>query len=239
LFTDVGDLFDLDRLEVERRWQVYRALHDAKGYEQTLGEHKTLCLEEAFVLCVALGLARPRTIVEVGTQHGKSTRRILDMAEMLDLGCRVVCFDVADCARHFKPGVDAELILCDLSGRFRQAVVGKFEPGLIYLDVHSHALLSEAVAETLGHAPGCILAIHDCGRGLCNPRMTIRKDDANVSSSTGVWERYVLAEAVGIADPLDPRLDDMVTPTHRLRIFHTRHGLGMLLPLAVGVFPRQ
>jgi hypothetical protein len=144
----------------------------------------------------------------------------------------VVCFDLVDCVRHFKPAVEAELILADLTGRFRCDVLEKHQPGLIYLDVHARNLLSEAVAATLAHPSPCILAVHDCGRGLCNPRMTIARDDPNVTSSTGVWERHVLAEALGVADPLDPKLDDMETPTHRLRIFDTRHGLGILSPRA-------
>jgi glycosyltransferase involved in cell wall biosynthesis len=230
LFKHIGDLFSLDRDEVDRQWRIYRALHEAKGYERNLGELKTLCFEEAFVLCVALGLARPRAIAEVGTQHGKSTRRILDMVEMLRLGCRVVCFDAVDCVRHFKPGVDAELIVGDLTGRFRQDVLERYEPGLVYLDVHSYRLLSEVIGAVLAHPSACILAIHDCGRSLCNPRMTIARDDPNITSSTGVWERYVLAEALGVGDPLDPKLEDIAAPQHRLRIFETRHGLGLFWP---------
>jgi hypothetical protein len=79
----VARFFSLSSKEVQHRWQRYLAFHEAKGYEHTLGEFKTLCLDEAFVLCVAMGILRPRTIVEVGTQHGKSTRRILDMARLL------------------------------------------------------------------------------------------------------------------------------------------------------------
>src|SRR5262249_9519713 len=135
-----------------------------------------------------------------------------------------------DCVQHFKPSLEATLILGDLTGRFRRDVLEKCDPGLIYLDVHTHSLLSEAVTETLTHSSPCVLAIHDCGRGLCNPRMTISKADPNVSSSTGVWERHVLAETLGAADPLDPGLDSMETPTHRLQIFNTRHGLGVLYP---------
>jgi glycosyltransferase involved in cell wall biosynthesis len=230
LFEDTGCLFNLSRDEVERRWRTYRTLHEAKGYERSLGEFKTLCLEEAFVLSVAMAEARPRTIVEVGTQHGKSTRRILDIACLLELNCRVVCFDIANSVRHFKPSLEAELILGDLTGRFRRDVLGKHNPGLIYLDVHTNSLLTEAVTETLAHPSPCVLAIHDCGRNLCNPLMTISKDDPNVTSSTGVWERHVLAEAFGVADPLDPRLDALETPMHRLKIFNILHGLGVLYP---------
>jgi glycosyltransferase involved in cell wall biosynthesis len=234
LFGQVGRFFGLGRDDVEQQWRTYHALHEANGYERKLGERKTLCLEEAFVLFIALALARPRTIVEVGTQHGKSTRRILDMVAMLGLGCRVVCFDVVNCVQHFRPADEAELILGDLSGRFRRDVLEKHEPGLIYLDVHTHALLSEVIVETLACPSPCILSIHDCGRGLCNPVMRVSKEDPKVTSSTGVWERYALAAAVGVAGPLDPRLEEMETRTHRLRIFETRHGLGVLWPRSLG-----
>jgi hypothetical protein len=118
-------LFALDLDEVERRWRTYRAFHEAEGYERKLGELKTSCPGEAFILCIALGLARPRTVVELGTQHGKSTRRILGMIGLLGLNCGVVCFDIFDCVRHFRPGVEAELILGDIAGGFRRDVLEK------------------------------------------------------------------------------------------------------------------
>jgi hypothetical protein len=168
--------------------------------------------------------------VEVGTQHGKSTRRILDMVRLLELDSRVVCFDLRDEVVHFRPGDEAELVLGDITGRFHRAVLEAYEPGLIYLDVHAHSLLREAIIDTLTHTVSCVLAIHDCGRGLCNPRMTISRDDPEVTSLTGIWERYLLAELFGIADPLDDRLDAAESPSHRLGIFATRHGLGVIRP---------
>jgi hypothetical protein len=60
--------------------------------------------------------------------------------------------------------------------------------------------------------------------------MTLDRADSNVTSLTGVWERYVLAETFGIADPLDPALDDLETPSHRLRVFGTPHGLALIVP---------
>jgi glycosyltransferase involved in cell wall biosynthesis len=229
----IARFFSLSSREVEHRWQRYVAFHEAKGYERTLGEFKTLCLEEAFVLCLAMGILRPRTIVEVGTQHGKSTRRILDMAGLLGLESRLFCFDVVNEVRHFRPGAEAELVLGDLTGRFRRDVLDAHRSGLIYLDFHAHDLLREAINETLSHHGGWVLAIHDCSRGLCNPRMTIAKDDPNVTSSTGVWERHILAEVCGFSDPLDARIDDFETASHRLRVFDTRHGLALIVPKAL------
>jgi hypothetical protein len=62
--------------------------------------------------------------------------------------------------------------------------------------------------------------------------MTIAKDDPNVTSSTGVWERHILAEVCGCSDPLDARIDDFETASHRLRVFDTRHGLALIVPKA-------
>jgi hypothetical protein len=60
--------------------------------------------------------------------------------------------------------------------------------------------------------------------------MELAKDDLKVSSLTGIWERHVLAEAFGLADPLSQQLDNLETDTHRLRIFSTPHGLGVITP---------
>lgn len=228
LVEDVARFFGLAPGEAEEKFRAYRRFHDAKGYAHTLGELKTLCFEEAFLLYVTFDLYRPRTVAEVGTQHGKSTRRILDMAGLLGLGSRVVCFDRADDVRHFTRG-EAELVAGDLTGRFREAVLGAYAPQLVFLDAHPYPLLREAVTETLA-AGDRVLAVHDCGRGLCNPHMTLARDDPGVTSLTGVWERHVLAEAFGVPDPLGRALDDVASPTHRMKIFDTPHGLALIVP---------
>lgn len=228
LLDQLTQFFYLRRADVEGMFGVYRAVHDAKKYAETLGEQKTLCFEEAFGLYVLLATIRPRTIVEIGTQHGKSTRRILDIKTLLGLPSRVVCFDVTNEVQHFTPA-EAELIVKDVTGKVQNDVVRAYEPGLIFLDVHAYGLLKEVVTQTVADPKSWTLAIHDCGRGLCNPHMTLRKDDPNVTSSSGVWERHVLAEVFGIPDPLSGQLDSVETPTHRLRIFDTPHGLGVLV----------
>jgi glycosyltransferase involved in cell wall biosynthesis len=229
LVEDISRFFQLPRAAVETMRTMYAAFHEAKGYARTLGERKTLCFEEAFVLYVLLATRRPSTLVEIGTQHGKSTRRLLDIKMLLGLPGRVVCFDVEDQVQYFSRD-EAELVVRDMRGRFAQDVLQAYEPGLIFHDVNSYGLLKEVLTQTLAHAGKWALAIHDCGRGLCNPRMTLAKDDPQVTSSTGVWERHVMAEVFGIADPLSERLDQLETPTHRLAIFGTPQGLAVLLP---------
>jgi glycosyltransferase involved in cell wall biosynthesis len=230
LIADVGDFFGLKKADAAAMYSTYRALHDARGYAETLGELKTLCFEEAFVLFAALNTLRPRTVVEIGAQDGKALRRLVDIKNLLGLDCRVIAFDVADQRRHVGPG-EAELVLKDLTGCFVREVLQAYEPGLVFHDEHSYALLREVITETLAHGRWT-LAVHDCGRGLCNPHMTLRKEDRGVTSHTGVWERHVLAEVFGVELPTAPRLDDMATGTHRLRIFETPHGLGVLRPRA-------
>jgi glycosyltransferase involved in cell wall biosynthesis len=226
LIAQVGAFFNLEHRDVERRYRTYSEFHRAKDYARLLGERKTLCFEEAFILYVALGEVRPRTILEIGTQHGRSTRRILDMRDLLGLESRVVCLDIESAAQFFGPE-EAELIVGDSTGHFEE-ILREFDPGLIYMDCHAHALLAEVVESIATRPEGRVLAIHDCTRGLCNPRMTIARDDPAITSSTGVWERHVLAEAFGIDDPFDPGLDGAEAGSARLRIFDTPHGLALL-----------
>src|SRR5262249_19050790 len=145
LMDDVADFFRLARADVEQMFATYQAFHDAQGYAVRLGELKTLCFEEAFVLGAALSLTRPRVIAEIGTQHGKSTRRLLDLNQFLSLGARFVCFDVADEVKHFTRD-EAELVVQELTGRFQEQVLDAYAPDLVFVDVHSYALLKEIVA---------------------------------------------------------------------------------------------
>lgn len=232
LMEEVSDFFKVPRGELISNLRTYRELHNARGYSDVLGERKTLCFEEAFILAVAFGLYRPECIVEIGTQHGKSTRRIIDIVQFLHLNARLVCFDVADDVGFFEPH-EAELIKEDVSGRFREAVLDSYLPDVLFLDVHTYGLLQEAITTTMRELPQCFIAIHDCTRGLCNPKMSLSKNDSNVTSLTGVWERHVLAEIFGVRDPRSKDLDQALNDTHRLRIFSTPHGLGVIRAIAL------
>ena len=55
------------------------------------------------VLYAVLATRRPSgPVVEIGTQYGRSTRRILDMIDLLGLDTRVICYDIHDDVRHFR-----------------------------------------------------------------------------------------------------------------------------------------
>jgi glycosyltransferase involved in cell wall biosynthesis len=229
LVDEASRFFAQKRPDVEHWLRVYRQAHAAKDYARKLGEFKTLCFSEAFVLFVLISLTRPRTMIEVGTGEGKSTRRILDMMTLLGHDGRVVCFDPEPRVQHFTPR-EATVVTRDITGRFRQEVLEPYARGLVFLDVHTYPRLHEAIHQTMAHPGQWMLAVHDCGRGLCNPHMTLAREDPNVTSATGVWERHVLAELFDVHDPLSTQLDEAQSTTHRLRIFDTTHGLAVIVP---------
>jgi glycosyltransferase involved in cell wall biosynthesis len=227
LLQQVADCFQLELAHVRAKLTTYRSFYDAKGYAKALGERKTLCLEEAFVLYVLLALRRPKVIVEIGTQHGKSARRILDMASLLGLEARLICFDIQNEVQHFAPH-EATLVERDVTGRFRTEVLEQFQPDLLFVDVHTYHLLKEVVHESLVAPRKPIIVMHDCSAGLCNPNMTLSRGDTNVTSLTGIWERHVLAEEFGVSDPKGSQLDDLTTATARVRVFSTPHGIAII-----------
>ena len=228
LGAEILHFFRLERTSFETALHTYRAFSEQKGYAERLGERKTLSLEEAFIIYVILQTTRPRTIVEIGTDVGRSTRRIIDMKNLLELDSPVICFDVIDRVKHFTPD-EAQLILRDVTHTFRQDVLNAFAPGVVFLDARPYYLLKSVISGILDCPSDWILAVHDCSRGLCNPRMTISKEDPDVTSATGIWERHVLAEILGVDDPLSERLNHLQTATHHIRVFSTPHGLAAIL----------
>jgi hypothetical protein len=235
LLRETAGLLGADR-ELVRQWfDEYRRLHRERGYAERFGERKTLNFEEAFIVYAILAHTRPGgPIVEIGTQYGRSTRRILDMLPALGLENEVVCFDIEDQVNAFEPG-EARLVIEDLTGNFRRRVLDDLSPSLVYLDAHPYYLTREVILDVLEHSDDCTLVMHDSGRALCNPNMTISRDDpSSITSATGHWERHVLCEVFDIADPMDDDIDYQETPTHRLRIFATIHGLAVIVPRRTG-----
>ncbi len=224
--------FHLPPEEVGARFRAYQEFHHRKGYAQRLGEARTLSFEEAFLVFLSLERAQPQNVVEIGTQHGKSTRRILDMLALLGLPARVTCFDIRDELR-FVSHEEVRLELRDVTGEFERAVLEPLQPAFLFLDARPYALLMEALTAWLRWSAGrrALLAVHDCSPGLYNARMFIPKDaPERISSRSGVWERHVLSE---VFQAPQEALEDLRTPQHHLRIFPTRHGLALLGPHAV------
>jgi hypothetical protein len=234
LLRETSGLLGADRNRVRQWFKEYRRLHEEHRYQERFGERKTLNFEEAFVVYAILARTRPDgPIVEIGTQYGRSTRRILDMLPALGLENEVVCFDVEDQVNAFEPE-EARLVIEDLTGKFRHRVLDELSPSLVYLDAHPYYLTREVILDVLEHSHDCALVMHDSGRALCNPNMTISRDDpASITSATGHWERHVLCEVFGVADPMDDDIDYQETPTHLLRIFATTHGLATIVPRSV------
>jgi hypothetical protein len=232
VLAEAADYFHLAPAAVQAAFETYRGLHEAKGYAMTFGEARTLNFEEAFLLYLSAAQVRPAQVVEIGSQYGKSTRRILDLLASLDLDAPVTCFDVVDELQYVGHD-EINLVLNDVTNTVTADILKPLAPSLIYLDAHPYSLVRNVVKEFIAWSQEkrTILAIHDCGPALYNPHMWIGKEDFRlITSKTGVWERYALGEVFG-ASPA--AVDDIRTPTHRLRVFSTRHGLALLAPHAV------
>ena len=235
LCLHLAELLQLPVADVEYFYTTYQAFHEQHQYQQHFGERKTLCFEEAFILFALIHRLQPSTIIEIGTQYGKSTRRILDMRSLANSNAPVICFDVTNQVEYFT-SEEASLLLKDVTNTVRQDIFEQYQGGLIYLDAHPYHLLKNVIQAVLDY-PQWLIAIHDCGKGLCNPKMPLRKDDLNITSATGHWERHVLAEVFGIANPLSPQLDDYTRLTHHLKIFDTPHGLAVIMPTQMITHP--
>lgn len=232
LLTDISEFFGMPLEHVKKEWSEYRVFSEERRYAETLSERKTLCMEEAFILYIMLQRLPLGDIVEIGTQYGRSTRRIIDMKKKLGLVNPITAFDVEDQVRFFERD-EAQLIVKDVTHTFAEDVLSKHPAGsLLYLDAHPYHLLNQVIQQAM-QSSTWVLAVHDCTPGICNPQMRLDKNDPNVTSITGCWERYVLAGIFGIPNPLDPRLDRAETATHRMRIFATTHGLAVILPKAI------
>jgi len=203
----------------------------AENYGSML-DAKTLSDEEAFLIYLLLKVHKPRTIVEIGTQHGRSTRRIIDMCNWLELQVQIHCFDIANSVQFFAPH-EARLIVKDVTNSFDRDVAQELAPDFIFVDARPYHLLRNVLGHCMAGMRPIPVAVHDCGRHLCVKSMSLSKNDLNVSSATGVWERHVLAELFCVEDPLSEQLNHVELARHSLSIFPTRHGLAVINPLAV------
>lgn len=230
LFRQATDYFNLSREYVQARYEEYRRLHIEQQYEPRFGERKTLCFEEAFLMYLAVMQLQPKHVVEIGTQYGKSTRRILDILHFAGLkNCQMTCFDITDQVKFFSQD-EATLELYDVTNDFKDHVLLRLKPDLIYLDAHPYWLLFNVISEFIEWSiiNSSILAIHDCSPLLYNSHMKIKKEEAEkITSQTGVWERHVLSELFQTSNNF---LDEVNTLTHRMKIFNTPHGLSIIMP---------
>ena len=169
-------------------------------------------------------------MVEIGTHFGRSTRRLIDMQEVLGLSYHVECYDVIDRVQFFDRDREATLHLEDVTGRVSELLLNRYGEGVIFLDARPRRLIEDLVAAVRDDASGkWALVVHDCGRGLYNEAMGEIDDDA-ISSNTGVWERHVVAAAFD-REPAGA-LHGARRNDHVLEVLETRHGLGIVVPVA-------
>ncbi len=229
LIGELAAFFGKEKSAISAMWRDYTALASDKEHSKLMGEVKTLSLEEAFVMYVVFNIHPPKDIVEIGVQFGRSTRRIIDMKNALGITAPIVCIDIENKAKFFTPD-EATLLIKDVTNTFKEEILDKYpQGGFMYLDAHPYGILKSVIDGIMDNGKW-ILTIHDCERGICNPHMTVGKEEQNITSHTGLWERYVLADAFGITDPLNSTLENTENTTHRLRIFSTPHGLALILP---------
>lgn len=232
LLADIASVLQQPTSNIESMWADYRGLMQKENHIEKLGQIGTTSSEEAFVIHCLTAIYQPPNLVEIGTYHGVSTRRILDSIQHSKLSTVVTCYDIVDVVRHFEQH-EAVLKLHDVTDAVCREILDQYTPGIIYLDAHPWRLLNNVIREVIKRTDW-ILAMHDCSPILCNPKMTIPKDAPElISARTGHWERHVLADVFGFDDPLDRSLNSLETETHILRIFGTQHGLGLVIPKAL------
>ena len=232
LLNQASSFFNLQIDEVQDLYASYSRFSEEKKYSEILGENKTLSFEESFLLLLTALLLKPGKIVEIGTQYGKSTRRIVDITQYLNLNAQVTCFDIVDLIKYVSHD-EVDLRIHDLTIDFNEQIFLNIKPSLIFLDAHPFALLKIAVNDFLNWSTEnqCILAIHDCSKGFYRENMKIHPNDPTmVTSRSGLWERHVLQEVFSTSND---NLEDLQTENHHLKIFETSHGLAIIAPNSV------
>jgi len=229
LLKEISTTLGIPPKELEDTWSGYSEWVRSLDYSGKYGgpwEVKHLSTEEAFIIYCLMGRYPVSSIVEIGTQYGKSTRRLIDIKKRLKLDIPVHTFDIKDMVKYFTKD-EATLHVKDVTNSFKRDVLDAFPPGLLNVDVHVYALLENVFRQVIEDGRW-IVAIHDCGMGLYNPHMAIGKSHPEfVTSTTGVWMRHVLAK---VFDAKQEELADLKKNAYRLRIFSTQHGLGVLMP---------
>ncbi len=229
LLREISTFLNLPIKTLEQSWGEYSAWVRSLDYSGKYGgpwEVKHLSTEEAFIIYCLLQRYPVSSIVEIGTQFGKSTRRLIDIKKRLGLNIPVHTFDIKDMVKYFTSD-EATLHVKDVTHSFKKDVLDAFPSGLLNVDVHVYALLENIFRHVIEDGRW-LVAIHDCGMGLYNPHMPFRHSQSEfITSTSGVWMRHVLAK---VFDAPQEKLADCTKNGYRLRIFGTQHGLGVLAP---------
>ena len=235
LIAQIAEFYDLAGDDLLDLYSDYGSFYKQKEYpayfmeEKGKGERKHLCKEEAMLCYFAMERFRPELIVEIGTQYGVSTRKIIDIRNHLGIEANIECYDIEDQVKYFAAD-EATLNVQDVSSHLREEIFSKSSNGYLHLDAHPYYLTKDAILEAM-RGKDWVVTVHDCGKGLCNPKMEISRDQPElISSQTGHWERHVLADVFGVVDPLSDELGTQQTSTHKMRIFETPHGGCTIIP---------
>ncbi len=160
LVAQAVDYFSIPIREAEEQYHLYRAFSIQNAYAQKLGESRTLSFEEAFLIYLSARYHHPTQVVEIGTQFGKSTRRIVDILNLLSLNSQVTCFDILDEIKYVSHD-EVVLVIHDVTKDFQDSVLRKIEPGLIYLDARPYLLAKECDRCLPGMVPNTFMRFGD------------------------------------------------------------------------------
>lgn len=199
--------------------------------KKTDGYAKSLDVAEGFAVWALVKHTRPKVIVELGVQYGVSSRLWKEALKAYVPNHELVLCDLED-KRRFIGDDECTFLQADA----RQVLPKLFasgEVGILHNDAHPYDLIHWSVTEAIRHNVP-VLTFHDVGRGprtsfkISSSQLSQEEKLANTeySAQYGHWERHVIAE---IFDERILSEDTIITNSHRIQIFDSLFGFGVVL----------
>lgn len=212
-------------------WKLLSGYRSASRWSD--GFAKSMDVAEGFAAWALVKHQRPRVVVELGTQHGVSSRLWKEALLRYVPDHVLYLCDLEDQRRLIGPG-EAVMLLGDGVVSLRQ-ILDKVQVDLLINDAHPYTLIRDSVA--LGKERGVpCFAFHDVSDNPLRGRpyrveseaLTEEEREAHNTdyAGVGVWERHVMA------DQFDPAIRYAMageTDVWRWQIFDSFLGLGVVL----------
>ncbi|MEW5871408.1 MAG: class I SAM-dependent methyltransferase [Chloroflexota bacterium] len=233
-------LLDCDEGWLQETAQEYRACEAAWKYlsglrspsRQTDGAAKSLDVAEGFVVWALVKHQKPEVVVELGVQHGISSRLWKEALKAYVPDHELILCDLED-RRQFIQDSECTFVQGDARQTLPEILRSR-SVGVLHNDAHPYGLIRWSIQAALEQQVA-VLTFHDVGRH--HRRAPFRKGSFALSpvekeqhaedySHYGCWERHVIAELFG-QQILDE--DAMVTGDHRVQIFDSLFGFGVVL----------
>ncbi len=248
--TPPGDIFFADQLlhflQCDVGWlrdtaveyaQNRAAWENLSGWQspsrRTDGHAKSLDVAEGFAIWALVKHTRPEVVVELGVQHGISSRLWKEALKTYVPHHELVLCDMEDKRRFISDAectflqADARTVLPELfaSGRV----------GILHNDAHPYDLIKWSVQMGLDNKVP-IFTFHDIGRGARGPYKRasyaldteLKMKHSENWAEYGTWERHVMGEmfAEAILDH-----DFAENAQYRLQVFDSLFGFGAVFNL--------